>query len=75
MALSGSYADNATSGATANVNLAGMSIGGGGRKLDSPAFLRNALSGTVKEDNRWPLANIAVMAGIAVVAVLMIKRG
>lgn len=75
MALSGSYADNATSGATANVSLAGMSIGGGGRKLDSPAFLRNALSGRVQEDNRWPLANIAVMAGIAVVAVLMIKRG
>lgn len=75
MALSGSYADNATSGATGSVNFAGMSVGGGGRKLESPAFLRNALSGVVQEDKSWQVANIAVIGAIAVVAVLMIKRG
>ena len=64
--------DAATSSASAN--LAGMSIGGGGRKLDSPAFLRDRLNGTTQEIS-GPSNWLLIGSGILLMAVLLLKKG
>jgi hypothetical protein len=66
------YTDAATSSASAN--LAGMSIGGGGRKLDSPAFLRERLNGVTQEIASPHNLLIMGAAGL-LLAVLLMKKG
>lgn len=66
------YTDAATSAATAN--LQGMSIGGGGRSLESPAFLKERLNGVTQE---IASPNNMLMLGAAglLLAVLLMKKG
>ncbi len=65
------YTDAATSTATAN--LQGMSIGGGGRKLDSPAFLRDRMNGTTQEISTP--SNLLLIGAAVLMAVLLLKKG
>jgi hypothetical protein len=66
------YTDAATSAATAN--LQGMSIGGGGRKLESPAFLRERLNGVTQEITQPGNLLLLGAAGL-LLAVLLTKKG
>lgn len=59
---------------SASANLSGMSIGGGGRKLDSPAFLRERLNGATVEAGS-PSNMLMIGAGVLLLAVLLMKKG
>lgn len=59
---------------SASANLSGMSIGGGGRKLDSPAYLRDRLNGvTVETGGNSNM--LLIGAGVLLLAVLLTKKG
>lgn len=66
--------DQSSAAASGTVSQAGMSIGGGGRKLESPAFLRARLGGAVEEETS--VSNYLLMGSAALlVIVLLMKKG
>lgn len=66
--------DQSMSSATSNVNMAGMTIGGRGAPLDSPAFLRARLGGaTVAEAGPDKTVWMIATAG-ALLALLLVMR-
>ena len=65
--------DQSSAAASGTVSQAGMSIGGGGRKLDSPAFLRAKLGGSVEA--LPAVSQYLLLGSAALLVIVLLKKG
>lgn len=68
--------DQSTSSATASVNFAGMSVGGGQRasSTDLPDFLKSRLGGATVSSSAMPTGQTVMLLGAAALLVVVLVK-